>query len=576
MVARITELGAAQSTVHYFERDGYYAKNDPEHRRASFWHGRAAAALRLRGHVRPMRFEEVLAGFVPHSGIRLGRMRDGEHQHRPGLDITLSAPKSVSVEALLFGERRVLRAHDEAVRETLDWIEAELLQTRGYDPSTGRRPRVRTDGMAAAGFRHLTSRNQDPQLHTHCVVANMTRNDKGEWRSLETTKLRRSEKLIGAYYRNALAKRLQALGYAISPTMVGRMPGFEIAGYDRTLLDAFSSRRFEILNALAANGLPYTPELAQMAALRTRRRKVDVGLAALIPRWRARARELGLSRSPLEARPPRPLDPGTGRRSPRVRVEPPAHPPNIIRNRRRAPALPDLSPDPTLDRSAPANARPSAPATLLPEPERGVLEAVARAVAETEERTTVFPETEVQALALGHAPGRYTLAEIDAAIAALVRDGELVEAERRGADRAFVTDRALGAERDILKTMRAGRGQGWALAEARAVEARLSRTGLTQGLDRRTGSARHHRFATRAATRACGPGRTRTGGRIYRRRLLRRAPGPSRSRRPARRCRGRIHRGRVVSVGRPLGSHVRLSGHRSRRADAPRRERIVP
>ena len=58
---------------------------------------------------------------------------------------------------------------------TLDWIEADLLQTRGYDPATGRRPRVRAEAMVAAGFRHLTSRNQDPQLHTHCIVANMTR-----------------------------------------------------------------------------------------------------------------------------------------------------------------------------------------------------------------------------------------------------------------------------------------------------------------------------------------------------------------------------------------------------------------
>ena len=128
-------------------------------------------------------------------------MRDGEHQHRPGLDITLSAPKSVSLEGLVFGERRVVRAHDEAVRETLDWIEADLLQTRGYDPATGKRPRVRADGMVAAGFRHLTSRNQDPQLHSHCIVANMTRNAEGAGRSLETTKVRRSEKLIGAYCR---------------------------------------------------------------------------------------------------------------------------------------------------------------------------------------------------------------------------------------------------------------------------------------------------------------------------------------------------------------------------------------
>ena len=481
MVARITELGAAQSTVHYFERDGYYARNDPEHRRASFWHGRAAAALGLRGHVHPTRFEEVLAGYVRRTRIRLGRKRGGEHQHRPGLDLTFSASKSVSLEALLFGERRVVRAHDEAVRETLDWIEAELLQTRGHDPATGRRPRVRAHGMVVAGFRHLTSRNQDPQLHTHCVIANMTRNADGAWRSLETTKLRRSEKLIGAYYRNALARRLQALGYAISPTMVGRVPGFEIAGYDRAMLDAFSSRRFEILAALAANGLPYTAELAQMAALSTRRRKVDVGLGALVPKWRARARELGLSRSPSQARPPRPLDPGTGRRSPRVRIEPPALPPNVVRNRRRAPAVPGLSPERTLERLSPANARPGAPALLLPEPERGVLEVVARAVAELEERTTVFAETEVRALALGAAPGRYTLGEVDSGLAALVRDGELVEVERRGGEPAFVTHRALGLERHLIKTMRSGRGEGRALAEAGAAQARLSRTGLTPG-----------------------------------------------------------------------------------------------
>ena len=412
--------------------------------------------------MRPRRFEEVLAGHVPHTDIRLGRMRDGAHQHRPGLDITLSVPKSVSLERLVFDERRVVRAHDEAVRETLDWVEAALLQTRGYDPAPGRRPRGRADGLVAAGFRHLTSRSQDPQLHTHCVAANMTRNAEGAWRSLETTRLRRSEKLIGAYYRNALAQRLHALGYAIAPTLVGRIPGFEIAGYDRALLDAFSGRRREILARLKALGLPYTAETAQMAALHTRRRKADIGLGVLMPQWRARAHALGLARSSLVARPPRPLDPETGRRSPRVRIAPPALPANVLRNRRRVPALPHLLPDPVLEESAPSPAGPAAPATLLRAPELGVLEAVARAVAVLEERTAVFAETAVQALALGHAPGRYTLAEIDAGIARLVGDGELVEGMRRGAERAFVTRRAVRVERRLLKMLRAGRGRTFA------------------------------------------------------------------------------------------------------------------
>jgi len=100
MVATVTRLKAAATTVHYFEVDGYYAKNDPEHRKASRWHGEAAALLGLQGTVKPKRFESVLAGYVPGTDLRLGRLRDGEHQHRPGLDVTFSAPKSVSLEAL--------------------------------------------------------------------------------------------------------------------------------------------------------------------------------------------------------------------------------------------------------------------------------------------------------------------------------------------------------------------------------------------------------------------------------------------------------------------------------------------
>ena len=197
MAASLIDLGSSAMTVAYFEREGYYAKNDRRHRQASFWHGEGAAALGLPQHVSPRTFERVLAGYVPGTEIRLGRPRDGEYQHRPGLDLTLSAPKSVSLEALLYGNRRVLGAHDAAVRSTLDWVEAELLQTRGYDPATGQRPRVAADGLVAAGFRHLTSRNQDPQLHTHCVLANMTRNRAGEWRSVEPTEIRRNVKLIG-------------------------------------------------------------------------------------------------------------------------------------------------------------------------------------------------------------------------------------------------------------------------------------------------------------------------------------------------------------------------------------------
>ena len=480
MVATVHELMSSATAVSYYEKDGYYARNDPEHRKASFWHGQAAAALNLRGHVVPSRFESVLSGKVPKTEIRLGRLVEGKRQHRPGWDITFSAPKSVSLEALVMGNARVMRAHDEAVRATLDWIERDLLQTRGWDPATKRRPRVKADGMVVAGFRHLTSRDLDPQLHTHCIVANMTRSHDGAWKSVEPTSLRRNEKLIGAHYRNELASRLVALGLAVTPRMIGPVPGFELAGYDGEFLDAFSGRRREILAYLAKHGLPHTREATQKATLHTRRRKVEAGLNELVPQWRARVRALGLSRDGAALHPPRPVDPVTGQEMPLPRDPDADLTKNERRRRRRSPAEPFLEPVAETATRQPGT-RTWAPAERVAEPETGVLEAVARAVAHFEERRTIIPESDIRALALSHAPGRFSLEEIDGAIARLVREGELIETVLRGSDRSFVTDRAVKAERKILKAVKQGKGTVEALAPDDTVAARLAEAAPTGG-----------------------------------------------------------------------------------------------
>ena len=114
MLSGPTPLASAEQAFGYFLHE-YLARNDPEHRTANRWHGKGAAALGLPQRVGKRRFMEVLAGRVPGTGIRLGRIVEGEHQHRPGWDATFSAPKSVSLEALLYGNKSVLRAHDAAV-----------------------------------------------------------------------------------------------------------------------------------------------------------------------------------------------------------------------------------------------------------------------------------------------------------------------------------------------------------------------------------------------------------------------------------------------------------------------------
>ena len=422
MVAKVNRLGSAAASVHYFEREGgYYARNDPEHRRASRWHGAGAAALGLKGRVDARRFREVLEGKVPKTDIRVGRRtREGETEHEPGHDITFSAPKSVSLEGLLWGRDDVVRAHDGAVKATLDFIEARLLETRVWDREFRRMRRAPAPSMVAATFRHVASRDLDPQLHTHCVVANMTQDAERRWRSLDTGRLKGAEKLIGAHYRNGLARRLMERGYTLSPSMAGGVPSFEIAGYGRAEVFVFSKRRRAILKYIREKGWNYNAARAQQAALATRARKNEPGRAALEELWRGRAKELGLAR-------PR-----------KRRTQPP--------------------------------------------PVLSMLEIACRAAAHLEERRSVFAANDLVTRCLAHSPGRYTIRDVDEAIAQLLRDGHLLETVRRGVSgRAFVTDRTVRTERGMLALLGEGAGAGGPLTEAEPVEARLAASVLTDG-----------------------------------------------------------------------------------------------
>ena len=416
-------LASASEAADYMLHE-YLVRNDKAHRTANRWHGGGAEALGLPKRVSRRRFVQVLQGHVPGTNIRLGRVVDGEHQHRPGWDCTFSAPKSVSLEALLHDNKAVMRAHDASVRAALDWMEAEFLQTRGYEPETGRRPRVKADDLVAATFRHVASRNNDPQLHTHAVIANMTRNAAGEWRSVEPTQLQRNRRLIGAWYRNDLARRLGEMGYVLVPTQVGGLPSFELAGYSSAMLEAFSTRRRDILDYMAERGWEYGAKSAQAATLHTRKRKDEPERSELSAMWKARAEALGLARDADAVR---------------------------------------------LDRTERGFTRLPARFTAL--------EAVWQAVDHLEERHAVFSESDLLAAALGREPGRHTHAELRAEIGRLREDGHLVAA----GDGALTTRRTLRAEKEVVRRMREGRGTAGPLASEEAVAGRLAATELTEG-----------------------------------------------------------------------------------------------
>ena len=270
MVASIGAVASPSQGASYYERDGYYAKDSPEHRAASAWAGKGAEALGLDGPVDPDTFKAVLEGEVPDgSGKRLGRrIGDGEIRHRPGRDLTFSAPKSVSLAALVGGDARIVEAHDRAVGRALGWFERNAAETRMRESATGRMVRAGDQKTVVATFRHRTSRNLDPALHTHSVIANMLLGKDGKWRTMANESLYASKMLLGALYRSELAGELKRLGYGIERTHAdGR---FEIAGVPRHVMDAFSTRRAEIEAAMEGRGYGATAEnqhLARRAAI---------------------------------------------------------------------------------------------------------------------------------------------------------------------------------------------------------------------------------------------------------------------------------------------------------------------
>ena len=486
----IGALTSAAQGASYYERDGYYAKDDPEHREASGWAGKGAEELGLKGPVDPDTFRAVLEGKVPDgSGTELGRRgKDGEILHRPGRDLTFSAPKSVSLAALVGGDARIVDVHDRAVAAALDWVERNAAETRMKDPETGRMVRAGNQKIVAATFRHDTSRNLDPQLHTHAVLANMVKGEDDKWRSMANEKLYGSKMLLGALYRSELARGLKDLGYGIEKTHAdGR---FEIAGVSREAIEAFSSRRAEIEAAMEERGLGASadnPRIAERAALMTRAKKRDIDRGELRGVWQRQAADLGLDAAALVA--------GAVERSgPAEReaaVEPGPEPGGT--REPEASVLPDI--EDVRDGSAAATHAPREERATVREdgraPERDAAaetspgspaaQAVAWAMAHLSERAAVFSRGDLLTAALAHAPGAVAIGDVEREVAALEKAGALHAVDIPGAEYSLTTEKTVGEERETVALMQTGQGRGRAPMRGWQVQGHLNKGPLTAG-----------------------------------------------------------------------------------------------
>jgi conjugative relaxase-like TrwC/TraI family protein len=250
------------------------------------WHGRLANTYGLAGPVGAREFARLTEGQDPHTGEQLERHRalqqyqtaSGETvapvEHRAGWDATFSAPKSVSLTALVGGDDRVRQAHRHAVDVALNELERYTQARLG-----GNRPAETTGRFIAAKFEHDTARPVDgyaaPQLHTHTVIFNITQREDGSSRALQPRALFESQQFATAIYQAQLTHQLRNLGYEIE---AGRSGAPEIKGYSREYLDASSPRRQQIEEALARSGRSGA-EASEIAAHATRDKK-EIRIAA--------------------------------------------------------------------------------------------------------------------------------------------------------------------------------------------------------------------------------------------------------------------------------------------------------
>jgi conjugative relaxase-like TrwC/TraI family protein len=408
-------LSAAQAQEYHRAefsnaQSNYYSEGD--HIQGE-WHGKLAEQWGLRGAVEEEQFSRLSEGQHPITGEQLVGHRpsheyENQHgdivktmEHRAGWDATFSAPKSVSLTALVGGDDDIRQAHRESVRVALDELEKYTQARMG-----GNYPAETTGKWVAACFEHDSARPVDgyaaPQLHTHVVFFNVTETAKGETHSVQPHELYRSQQYATAVYRSELADRLKTLGYE---TEQGKSCQPEIKGYTRDYLEASSPRSQQIKDHLEQHGVSGAAA-AQIAAHQTRDTKTS-----------------SLTHDEMQDR-HRDLAARFGNQPEQVVKE--------AQSRKVEEQRPD-------------------------EKQQRIESALTYSRDKNFERQAVADERDLMRDSLRHSMGYATFKDVHERFEDRVSSRELIERENRSPGRAFTTDKMIGYERDTIEMMRAGK-----------------------------------------------------------------------------------------------------------------------
>jgi conjugative relaxase-like TrwC/TraI family protein len=294
----VATVGRCYTNPQDYAQENYYSQGDGLAH--SEWLGKGASAQGLNGQIIEQHFHNAYQAKNP-NGNPLRKQQNYSkpslRHNRPGTDVTLSAPKSISFAALVVGDRQILDAHKAAVRATMEYVENNCIfyQTK----QKGKKLLLQSQTAQIAVFHHDDNRNKDPQLHSHCVILNQTLCPDGTWRAVANKELYIQQKTIGAYYAHELARQLKQIGREIEWTDDHT---FELAGIDKEKLDTvFSTRSNQIESELAMAGLTRSGATAaqkQAACLKTRPQKKHhlhpTDREQQLAEWRQRAADAGI------------------------------------------------------------------------------------------------------------------------------------------------------------------------------------------------------------------------------------------------------------------------------------------
>jgi conjugative relaxase-like TrwC/TraI family protein len=432
------------------------------------WQGQLAEKLGLSGSVGAEEFTRLSEGQHPLTGDQLVQHRqayeyqnaDGKTiksvEHRAGWDATFSAPKSISLTALVGGDERICEAHRQAVTIALTELERYTQARIG-----GNNPAETTGQFITAKFEHDTARPVDgyaaPQLHTHAVIFNVTERDNGETRALQERGLFDSQQFATAIYQSELTYRLRNFGYEID---AGRSGAPEIKGYTQEYLDASSQRSQQIRNRMEQSGF-HGHEAAEIAAHSTRDKKLIQSPSEVLAAHRKLAADFG-------------------NQADRIVAEAQARSQGQVAER--------------------------VPETM----QRVAQESITFARDRSFEREAVTDERDLFRDALRRGMSETTYPEVRASFGSRVASGEfqIMPAQKHDTGRQFTTAETIQAEREVMRRMAQGQNQtppitsiqdAVRLTESRqqlnsaqraAIEEILTSRDTVQGLQGRAGSGK--------------------------------------------------------------------------------------